>query len=150
MPLTTAAPMQPQRTRNPTADLEAQENTEPREDWLKRLLSKTRLSDFEQAFREARCIDEDDVRAMGRETLAELGLNTVEAKRLQRTLAPPPAGRAVPLVVAACEAKAVVASAPVQDEMSSRPRVPSLLAGTEPVAAEAIAPLPPCVRGSNI
>ena len=64
---------------------------------------------------------------MGRQTLAGIGLTSVQAKRLQRHLEQPeqaPAG-------AACTRKADIESAEV-------------------VQAEAIAPLPPAIRGSNI
>ena len=99
--------MQPQRTRNPTADIEAAptpdaidiesvQEVKHASDWLKRLLSAARLGEFEKAFRGAQCVDEEDIRAMGRGTLAELGLNSVQAKRLQRTLAPPPGPAAAP------------------------------------------------------
>jgi len=81
-------------------------------DWLRQLLARSRLSDYEPAFREAQCVDEEDIRAMGRETLAGLGLNSVQSKRLQRTLEPVQSVVVVACDAQAADAQAAVASAP--------------------------------------
>jgi hypothetical protein len=108
-------------------DIEAGQEIQPEarheSDWLKRLLSKSRLGKFEKAFRGAQCVDEEDIRAMGRGTLSELGLNSVQAKRLQRTIAPQP-------IAAVAAAPAVnVAAAP-----SAAPAACDVEAGAEAVA----------------
>merc|ERR1711959_493188 len=53
-------------------------------DWLSSFLTKSRLKQHISAFREARCEELADIKAMGRETMSSLGLTSLEAKRLQR------------------------------------------------------------------
>ena len=67
---------------------------------------------------------------MGRQTLTGIGLTSVQAKRLQRHLEQP-------AVVACAPPKADIESAQVMWAEAALP-------------AEAIAPLPPAIRGSNI
>ena len=65
---------------------------------------------------------------MGRQTLTGIGLTSVQAKRLQRHLEQPE------------QAPAGAACAPPKADIES----------AQVVQAEAIAPLPPAIRGSNI
>ena len=78
----------------------AVDNESQESDWLSSLLTKSRLKQHISAFREARCEELADIKAMGRETMSSLGLTSLEAKRLQRYVVEDSADGAVVLATA--------------------------------------------------
>jgi hypothetical protein len=127
-------PTDVQRHRNPSCDLEAQAdgtNAKHAPDWLTKLLGNLSMNHHIHGFREANVMSAEDIKDMGRETMCEIGLTRVEAKRLQRSVAPEvhvaPAVSAVPVtstppVVPKCSATATPAATSRRNPPTARTR----------------------------
>ena len=73
-------------------------------EWLPTFLHKCKLDQHLATFRDANCEEMEDIQSMGRETMSRMGLNSMEAKRLQRYAAAAAAAATGPIAVhtAAC------------------------------------------------